>query len=108
MGTPRTLDTNWTKVLADVEHVLAQAIAKIDERDAQLAATLPASAVPVVDSGAIASRIANLEAGSARAEKNAAELDRMLQDGEDALRAWLTRAEAIRRQLATLAGRAVG
>jgi hypothetical protein len=103
----RALTANWNEVLTHVERVLTEAVTEIDQRDAALAAVLATPAAPVFGFDLLAERAAKLVAGPS-AQVRAAELDSALKECEDALRQWLSRAEATRRKLATWGERAVG
>jgi hypothetical protein len=106
----RNPSADWTSVLARVEQALNQAVAKIHEREQALA-----EAAAVWPGPPNAPNFANLEERSIallecprRAEQTLVQVDAALRDSEEALREWLTRAEATRRHLATWVGRAVG
>ncbi len=100
--------TDWSEVLARVETALNAAVAQIAAREQALAQTAPALDLPAPDWGCFEQKHATLAAVPGRAEAAIERLDADLSAGEDALRQWLARSEAARRQLAAWVGRAVG
>jgi hypothetical protein len=109
MQTNKSLTRHWTEVLACVEQALAEAVAKVQKRDQALA---NAAAVPVQqrapDFGAFEAKAADLASCPQRAEQGVMQQDVSLGECEEELRQWLARSEAVRRQLATWVGRAIG
>jgi hypothetical protein len=81
----------------------------MEQREQVLAATpLPAQTPKLLDFAKFDEKSAAFAACPGRAEQFLAQLDAGFGEGEDALRLWLARAEATRRKLATLVGRAIG
>jgi hypothetical protein len=108
MPSPRKQVPQRVEVLQRVEQALAQALAKTDERAGALAAAVPPAGARLPDFDGFQSRLAELASCPEKVAAGFGELDRELQQCEDALRQWLARAEATRRQLAGGVGRAVG
>jgi hypothetical protein len=105
MQTSRTLSADWTQVLARVEAALAQAVARLQDRGKDLAGAAQLIQPPrPLNFGKFEERLAAFAACPAQAEQRLVQIDAALRDEEDALRRWLTRAEAARRRLANCVG----
>jgi hypothetical protein len=109
MQTSQTLSADWTRVLARVETALAQAVARLESREKVLpiATQLPQIATPL-DFAKFEDRLGAFAACPGRAEQRLAQIDGALAEGEEAMRKWLSRADATRRKLATWLGGAGG
>jgi len=100
-----SLSADWSRVLSRVEAALAKAVAQLEGRKQ---AFEPGTPTPQTISAGDFARFEELvgayAACPARAGQRLAPVDNALSEGEDALRHWLTRAEAARRKLAACAG----
>jgi hypothetical protein len=109
MPTSRALSADWSAVLTRVEGSLAQAIAKIEQREQALAALPPfAPSSQPLDFAKFEKTLAKLAGRQSPAEATLSQLDADLAAGEELMRQWLVQAEACRKQLAAWVGRAVG
>jgi hypothetical protein len=104
---PSSTAADWPRVLAHVEQALAEALAKIQQRESALAlAAANAPAAVTLDFQRFQEPQVALEGYPKRAQEHLVALDGTLREGEEALRQWLVQAEAVRRQLGqTAAGR---
>jgi hypothetical protein len=102
------MTADWAAVLARIETALSAAIAQIEAREQALAAPTPAAEAAALDFRAVEQPVTGLSAAPGRAAASVNGLDGELAGGEEALRQWLARSEATRRQLAAWVGRAVG
>jgi hypothetical protein len=108
MQTPLTLPTDWGSVLARVETALAQTVARLEVKEQALSTVLPTAPITsVVQFAGFDERLKALAAGAGRARQRLAQIDDVLREGEDSLRQWLTRAEAVRRRLAAMVDGAI-
>jgi hypothetical protein len=106
MAVIRQFPANWTQTLARVDEWLGAAIASVEQREASLAAlpaVTPAVLPDLADSSKQATALANRPA---RLDLVINPADAELRACEDALRQWITRADATRRKLAEWAARA--
>jgi hypothetical protein len=101
MQTSQSLSADWTRVLARVETALAEAVARLQSREKVLPAAvqLPPTAM-ALDFARFEDRLAAFAAGPKHAEQRLAQIDGALAEGEEAMRKWLSRADATRRKLA--------
>jgi hypothetical protein len=104
MQTSQTLSADWTRVLASVEKALTEAVARLANREkGLLVATQPLPTSKPLDFAKFEDRLAAFAECPGRAEQRLEQIDGALRDGEEALRQWLSRAEAVRRKLAAWA-----
>ncbi len=103
------LPPRWAEGLAQVEQALAAAIANADRREQALqkaTAAVQPGAVDLTEGLArFRLRLRALADCAARAEQTVAASDASLADGEEELRTWFQKIEAVRRKLANWGGR---
>jgi hypothetical protein len=108
MSTTRRLPPDWPEVLGQVEKWLTEAIEATHQRERALAALPASAAAPGADSALLRESAARLTSGPERASQNIAPLDADLQEYEESLRQWVSRAKVTRRRLAEWGERAIG
>jgi hypothetical protein len=105
MRTSQKLSADWTRVLARVETALAAAVGQLQSREKVLSAGVQVtSIVKSLDFAKFEDRLAAFAASPKRAEQRLAAIDGALAEAEEALRHWLSRADATRRKLAAWLG----
>jgi hypothetical protein len=107
MSIQRNLSADWARVLSQVEQALAQAVARIEQRDAETSATLTVPTMAPLNFEQLAAAVERLRNCPARVAQSVAKHDGELQGQETALRELLDRCGATRRQLAAWMGGAV-
>ena len=103
------MPSNRAQVVARVEQALANAVARLEERELALTqqATIPKTDISL-DFSKFEKHLSELANCTKPTSQQFDQIDASLRDGEDALRKWLAGAETIRRKLASGAGRAIG